>query len=99
MNSTLLKGVIRNGRVETDQPINLPDGTELLISVQNGKSDDAEDGWDVSPEGIADWLNWCDSLQPLKIPAEEKADTEAWLKKINDYGSAKMDKRIEDLDR
>lgn len=90
MISTLMKGIIRNGRVETDEPINLPDGTELLISVQNGKEGDTEEGWDNSPEAIADWLAWCDSLQPLKITAEEQADTDAWLKKINDYGSAKM---------
>ncbi len=97
MNSTLMKGFIRNGRVETAEPINLPDGTELLISVQNGKSGEDEDGWDASPEGIADWLKWCDSLQPLKITADEQADTDAWLKKINDYGLVNMDKGMRDL--
>ena len=88
MKTTLMKGVIRNGRVEVEEPFNLPDGTELLISVQNGKSNDLDDACDSSPEGIADWLKWCDSLQPLKITAAEQADTDAWLKRINDYGSA-----------
>ena len=97
MSSILLKGVIRNGRVEVAEPIDLPDGTELLFSVPDGTSADDEDGWDVSPAGIDAWLKWCDSLQPLKITPEEQADTEEWLKKINDYGTANRDRGIEDL--
>ena len=86
MSSILLKGVIRNGRVEVAEPIDLADGTPLLISVPGGDEDDAEDGWDVSPEGIAAWLTWCDALQPLKITPDEQADTEEWLKKMNNDG-------------
>ena len=97
MTATLMKGIVRNGRVETDKPLNLPDGTELLISVSKGCSSDVEEDWDNNPEAIADWLKWCDSLQPLKITPEEQADTDAWLKKINDFGSANRDKDIEGL--
>jgi hypothetical protein len=86
-----MKGVIRNGRVELDQPINLPDGTELLISVANGKTEDDEEGWDTSPEGIANWLKWYDTLLPLKITPEEQADADAWLKRMSEYENAKRD--------
>ncbi len=44
------RGVIRNGRVEVDEPINLPDGTEVVVTV--GPSIPDEDG-PMSPEEIA----------------------------------------------
>src|SRR2546426_6808215 len=38
MSSILRKGVIRAGRVEVDEPINLPDGSEVtIIGHANGK--------------------------------------------------------------
>ncbi|MBI1831225.1 MAG: hypothetical protein HYR84_07235 [Planctomycetes bacterium] len=97
MSTTLMKGTVRNGRVETDEPINLPDGTELLITVSKNGSSDVEEAWDNSPEAIAAWLTWCDSLQPMKITAEEQADTAAWLKRQDEHEAAKRDKDIEDL--
>ena len=53
--------MVRNGRIETEQPLNLPDGTELLILRPEGTPDDSDDGWDNTPDGIAEWLKWYDS--------------------------------------
>jgi hypothetical protein len=93
-----IKATVRGGRIELD----LPDSTELLIPLPNGAPDengDEEEGWDNSPDGIAEWLKWYDSLEPLVFTAEEEADTEAWLKKLNDYSAVNRDKGIEDLFR
>jgi hypothetical protein len=98
MNSILMKGVIRNGRVEVEEPINLPDGSEVVVQWQNGDAgSEGEVGWDNSPEGIAAWLKWCDALRPLTITPREEADAEAWLKKISEHDRANMDKTIEGL--
>lgn len=32
----MIKAIVRNGRLETEEPIDLPDGTEHLIPVNNG---------------------------------------------------------------
>ena len=53
---SILKATVRNGRIETDGPIDLPDGTELRIPLPDSALDDDE--WDNTPEGIAAWLNW-----------------------------------------
>lgn len=101
MSCVLLKGVIRNGRVEIDEPIDLPDGTEVLVTA-GAATEDHDDAWDNSPDAIAAiaaWLTWCDGLQPLKITPEEEADADDWLKKINHHGMAKMEDGIEDLFR
>jgi len=100
MSVILTKGVIQQGQVIIDKPIDLPDGTEVVVaSSETGADADIEEGWDNSPEGIAAWLKWYESLEPLIFTPEEVADTEAWLKKLNDYSIANMDKGIEDLFR
>ena len=71
-----IRASVRNGRVETDQPLDLPEGTEVLI-LPADQSHDPDDHWDNSPEAIAAWLKWYDSLEPLVFTAEER---QAWEK-------------------
>ena len=98
MNSILIKGFIRKGQVEVEEPINLPDGSEVIVQVLNGDVDaDCEEGWDNSPQGIAAWLQWCDAFQPLESTPQQETDAEDWLKKINQRGTANLGKRVEDL--
>ena len=96
-----LKGIIRDGQVVLEQPADWPDGTEVRIApaatAQASDEELSEEGWPNTPEAIADWLKWYDSLKPLIITPEEEADTEAWLRKINDYGRAKLEKDVEDI--
>lgn len=67
-----IKAVVRNGRIETNEPLRLPEGTELLIPVPESSADES-DAWDDSPEGIAAWLAWADSLEPLIFTDAERA--------------------------
>ncbi|RPI87293.1 MAG: hypothetical protein EHM42_05300 [Planctomycetaceae bacterium] len=66
----MIRATIRNGRIETETPLNLPDGTEVTVSLVEERRVEA-DGWDNSPEGIEAWLKWYDSLQPLIFSGEE----------------------------
>jgi hypothetical protein len=84
-----IKAVVRNGRIETDEPLDLPEGTELLIPVP-GSADD-EDGWDNSPEGIAAWLKWYDTLEPLIFTDDERAAWEAEQQARKDWEKAHFD--------
>jgi hypothetical protein len=72
----LIKATVRSGRLEVEQPINLPDGTELLIPLPDSPEQSGENGWDNSPEGIADWLKWYDSLEPLILTRKLGASLE-----------------------
>jgi hypothetical protein len=94
-----IKAIVRGGRIELEEPLDLPDGTELLIPLPNGISNKGhiEEDWDNSPEGIADWLKWYDSLEPLIFTEAEEADTEVWRKKMKEYSNASRNKGLEDL--
>ncbi len=96
-----VKGIIRNGRIEVDEPINLPDGTELRIPIPDlpptlGIRDDE---WSDAPEAIVAWIGWYDSLEPLEITPAERA---AWNaarqeEKQHELGQwEKCSKRIEE---
>lgn len=99
MNSILVKGIIRDGRVEVKDPINLPDGSEVIIQLPTCQAEDIEEGWDNSPEGIAAWLQWYDSLEPLIFTEEELASLEADRQVRKEWEKAHADERAERLRR
>ncbi|WP_088254153.1 hypothetical protein [Fimbriiglobus ruber] len=96
MNSFLLRGVIRDGRVELEQPIDLPDGTEVLVTAETATRDDDKP---LAPEEITRTLAAMQQLRPLNIPDEVAADLDAWERQLNQHGIDNGDKGIEDAFR
>jgi hypothetical protein len=94
-----IKAIIRNGRIETDEPINLPEGTELLIPLPNGDAEREEEAWDDSPEGIEAWLRWCDSLEPLIFTEQELAALEADRRARKEWEKARFDEYADEVRR
>ena len=80
--SAVLKGFIRNGRVEVDELIDLPEGTEVVVAPDVSSRDDGR----VPPEEIARVLAAMQQLQPLDIPDDVAADLTAWEWKLNQRG-------------
>ncbi|QEH35203.1 hypothetical protein OJF2_37500 [Aquisphaera giovannonii] len=93
--STVLRGFIRNGRVEVDEPIDLPEGTEVVVAPGGAGRDDGP----VSPEEIARVLAAMQRLQPLEIPDEVAADLDAWERQVNRRGIERSESGIEDVFR
>lgn len=96
MNSILLKGVIRNGRVEVAEPIPLPEGTEVVVTSGTSVLDD--DG-PMPPEEIARVHAAMQTLLPLDIPEDVAADLDSWERKLNQHGIDNADKGLEDVFR
>jgi len=98
-----IRGVVRNGRIETDDPIRLPEGTELLIPLPELDSNDPEldsndeDGWDDSRESIAAWLAWADSLEPLAFTDAERAAWEADMQIRKEWEKSHFDNYTAEL--
>ncbi|MBL8797351.1 MAG: hypothetical protein JNM56_25845 [Planctomycetia bacterium] len=76
----------KNGQIVPDGPVDWADGARLLVQPDN---DDFAD----SPEAIADWLRWYDSLQPLIFTAEEQAAWEANRQARKDWEKSHVDER------
>ncbi|WP_165227403.1 hypothetical protein [Aquisphaera insulae] len=93
-----IRGIVRNGRIETEGPIDLPEGTELQIPIPD-RPGDSEPGWDNSEEGIAAWLEWADSLRPLLCNEPQEAESEAWLKRCDRHAAERSSRDVEGLFR
>jgi hypothetical protein len=91
---TTIRTVIRDRRIEVPAPKDLPDGTEVLLTIGTNFGDD--DG-PMPPEEIARVLAGMRRLEPLDIPEDVAADLDAWEGKINQYGIDNADKGIEDV--
>jgi hypothetical protein len=92
---TVIKAIVRNGRIEVDDPINLPDGTELAIPIPDHAPTIGirEEDWSDSPEAIEAWIRWFDALEPLEWTNEERAAWQSARQEQRDYELAEWDKR------
>jgi hypothetical protein len=97
---TTIKAIIRNGRIEVDEPIDLPDGTELTIPLPSlpatlgiRAEEEAE-----TPEAIEAWIRWYDALEPLEFTPAERAAWEAARQEQKDFELAQWEKRSKRLE-
>jgi hypothetical protein len=95
---TPIKGIIQQGQVVLTRPVDLPDGTEVNVVPVNAGMPGEEDK-PLTPEEIADWLKWYDSLQPLIFTDEERAAWEADRQARKKWEKAHFDEHAEQLRR
>src|ERR1043166_5491656 len=94
-----MRGVIQHGRVEVEEPVNLPDGTQVSLAISESVASEinSDEAWDNSAEGVANWLKWYDALQPLVMTSREEADAEAWLRQAAARGATELTQSTVDL--
>ncbi len=90
-------GIVKNGRIVVGEPLDWPDGTEVIVEPV---TDDEtfgvrEEVWQDTPEAIADWLRWYDSLDSLQTPPEEEAEWLAARQADKEREKAAFDERAE----
>ena len=90
---TTVRTVIQNRRIEVPAPDDLPDGTEVILSIG---TDVAKDDGPMSPAEIARVLAAMGQMQPLEIPVDVAADLDAWERTLNQHGIDQADRGVED---
>ena len=95
-----IRATWKNGQIVPDTPVDWPEGCRLRVepdTEQAETSEMREEAWSNTPEAIADWLAWYDSLEPLIFTPDERADLAAWRRQVKEYTIANMHKDIEGL--
>lgn len=93
---TTIKAIIRNRRIDIPAPSDIPDGTEVLLTIEDGNV--VDDG-PMPSEEIARVLAAMEKIEPFDWTTEERAAADMWEKKTNEYGISNFDKGIEDVFR
>ena len=73
-----IKGIVKNGQIVVGEPLDWPDGTEVIVEPVAPESvgmTEEEQGDD--PESIARWIAAFDAIPPLQMTPEEEADWQA----------------------
>jgi hypothetical protein len=93
---TTVRTVIHDRRIDVPAPEELPDGTEVILTIG---TDSGEDEGPMSPDEIARVLAAMKEMRPLEIPESVAAELDAWERKLNQHGIDRAEKRIEDAFR
>jgi hypothetical protein len=96
-----ITGTVRNGQVVFDEPTGLPDGCRVLVEPipKLETFGIRESDWRDTPEVVAEWLTWYDSLEPLEMTPEEEADWLAARRQRKECEKATFDEQAEQLRR
>jgi hypothetical protein len=80
-----IKGTWKNGQILLDTPADWPEGCRVSIQPVTAKDSFGiqEDDWPTTPEAMAEWLRWYESLEPLEMTPKEEADLAAWRQKTD----------------
>ena len=83
-----IRATWKDGRIVPDGPVDWPDGCRLMIEpeiAETGCLGTLEEDWSNSPEAIADWLAWYDSLEPLEFTPEEARGIAAFEERMREF--------------
>ena len=92
MSMIQVKGVIRAGRVEVDEPIDLPDGSVVTITgYPRGEAlGGSDDGRPPTSEEIAATLAAMDAIEPFELTDEERAAWDAERRARKEWEKARF---------
>jgi hypothetical protein len=75
-----IKATWINGQILPAEPVDWPEGSELLVepvaALEKIGLDEAE--WLDDAQSIADWVAWVDTIEPLLLSDEERAEMERY---------------------
>ena len=95
-----IKGKYRNGQIILEEKADWPEDTEVLVEpVIEPEVGMREDDWSDSPEAIADWIRWYDSLDPLIMTPEEEAAWKQALQEQKEFDLANSEERMRRIER
>ncbi len=95
---TTIAATVRDGRIEPDEPVDLPEGTALRISVPDGEVLSEEEEA-ADPACIARDLALMDGFEPLQMTDAEIAAWEADRQARKEWDKAHFFERADKLAR
>jgi hypothetical protein len=89
-----IRATVRNGQIELDSPLDLPDGTVLSIPVPDSLA-----GSERSRESIAEWEQWYKALEPWTMTDEERAAWDAARQEDKEFELSQWETRSQAVEK
>jgi hypothetical protein len=111
MNMIPWRGVIRNGRVEVDEPIDLPDGTEVVVTTGTSISGEheqmaterlesfdfmTEDEQSDDPVLVQEWIEDLRSIPSVPENPQKEAEWREWEERMRLFNLEAVRKQFEE---
>ncbi len=98
---TVIKTIVRNGKIELAAPEDWPEGTEVRIEPITPATTFGlrDEDWPCTPEAIAEFVASMDAIEPLVFAPEEEAEWEAERSKRKDFEKGLFESHAKDLQR
>jgi hypothetical protein len=96
---TVVKGVVRNGRVEIAAPADWPEGCAVVIEPLPGVREKIgidESEWRDDPASVADWEAWLKTIEPLEFTPEEEAANARFNEEMRRYNLDAVRRQMEE---
>ena len=90
-----MTGVYRAGKIEINDLVDWPEGTEVVSERRDELLADEDDGWPTTKEGIEEMIRRWDAAEPVQLAPAEEAEWEAARAAIKEYTLKKMHERTE----
>lgn len=82
-----ITAVWTNGQIVPSGPVDWPEGSRLLVEPLPASEriglDESE--WEDTPEALADWEAWIQTIEPLEYTEEELADLERFREEFRGF--------------
>lgn len=91
-----IKATWKNGRIVPAEPVDWPEGVELLVEPvpASEKIGLDESEWEDTPEALADWEAWLKTIEPLEYTDQERADLERYREEFRRYNIEAVRKQM-----
>ena len=92
-----IKATWTNGQIVPAEPVDWPEGSELLVEpvTSSEKIGLDESDWRDDAESIAEWVAWVDTIEPLVLSNEERAEIERFREEQRRFNIEAVRKQME----
>jgi hypothetical protein len=84
-----------NGQVRPEEPVNWPEGSELVIEPVGPKVGLDEAEWRDDPAALADWDVWLLTVEPRVLAEEERAAFAAYDEEVRRHNLEAVRRQME----
>ena len=92
-----VRAIWTKGRILPSEPVDWPDGSELLVEPVSTKAriglDESE--WTDDAAALADWEAWIHTIEPLELTEEEERDMERYREQVRQFNLEAVRRQME----